>query len=1109
MINIEKISQWPYGTTHAVLGVDNTFFMGSGPSVWIFDATDHSNPVKIGEENFEDPIYGLATEGNYLYVANEKLRIVDISDLNNPVTVGTYSDCSANDVKVSGDYAYVVGDEKLQVIDISVKSNPIKVGECVAGSKRLDISGNYAFVAAEGSGLIVINISDPANPTKVGNWIIPSGHRAFGVKVKGNYAFVADYPWGVWAIDISNLTNPVDVSFAGGTSYGTYEMDNLDIKGDYAYASCWYRGLIAIDISDPTNISIAREIPSTIGDKTLTGYNSGGVSISGNYAYMGGQYHGAGIYDIFNPTNEILLKIVDAYGRSFSLAYRNNYAYVTTDNGLVILDISDTSNPVFVSKTSLGGRSAAVTLNGDYAYVGATWAGLGIVDVSDPLNLQVFNYGNGFGSSVFHNGYLHALHYEGYSGFYLVLDVSNPANVKEISRYSLPSSYTGLVGALAIKDNYAFIGLSSKNGVIILDISNPETITEAATWLSGNNVNGITIQGNYIYVRTGSEIIIGDISDITNPVEVDSWSFSGQYYISTGPHLWQNYLFIAGDSGVLVFDVTDPSKLSFLKQYDEVTDINDLYFTENGFIYTAAYEHGVYILKFTPEEDYTPPIITNVNAMPIIHSAAITWNTDEFADSLVKYGTSPGSYTMQEYNPSFELAHFIQLSPLVGGKTYYYVVSSTDFGGNTSESIEHSFTTDADVSAPVIVAFIPSIGTEISGGTISVNVTITTDEPAWCQYSISDFSYGDGVDFTVGQGTTEHSFVLELQDGESYTFYYHYIDAVGNSTTISTVHTFTVATRWWDYFDDITKIESYTDIIVHDGTAEIALPDNTVSFSKDAGLYSVMPDNNWDDRLQIAEPWRTVIGFTMPSGMGEINSIKLHLYKYETAYGGNDHTINIHKLDGTFVESSVTWNYRSTTQEWALPGGDYDSTVIDHYVASGDIDEWFVWTIRGEGADNPLDSLTWGDTIAFILEASGIRSDKFVPREGSSNVPYVTITLAGAMSGTITSKPIAPTSISSWNKFNADYSTPAGTSITFSILNAQTDAVLCSGLTGNEDDISSYLLGVSAIKLKAYLTTTNSLVTPILYSWDACWNEAMPECPRPISFFTHNAQHCI
>ena len=104
--------------------------------------------------------------------------------------------------------------------------------------------------------------------------------------------------------------------------------------------------------------------------------------------------------------------------------------------------------------------------------------------------------------------------------------------------------------------------------------------------------------------------------------------------------------------------------------------------------------NGSYYTFTTTTPDTTPPTIENVASSAITsNSATITWDTDEIADSLVKYGTSPGNYTDNKYDSAYVTSHSIGLTDLTENTTYYYVVKSTDPSNNSSESSEYSFTT--------------------------------------------------------------------------------------------------------------------------------------------------------------------------------------------------------------------------------------------------------------------------------------------------------------------------------------------------------------------------------------------------------------------------------
>ena len=97
--------------------------------------------------------------------------------------------------------------------------------------------------------------------------------------------------------------------------------------------------------------------------------------------------------------------------------------------------------------------------------------------------------------------------------------------------------------------------------------------------------------------------------------------------------------------------------------------------------------------------DTTPPVITNVTATHITNnSATIQWDTDEIANSLVKYGKASGIYTKITWNPLFVKNHPIELTGLLPGTCYYFVVNSADQSGNLAESSEFYFNTTGELN---------------------------------------------------------------------------------------------------------------------------------------------------------------------------------------------------------------------------------------------------------------------------------------------------------------------------------------------------------------------------------------------------------------------------
>ena len=102
--------------------------------------------------------------------------------------------------------------------------------------------------------------------------------------------------------------------------------------------------------------------------------------------------------------------------------------------------------------------------------------------------------------------------------------------------------------------------------------------------------------------------------------------------------------------------------------------------------------------------DTAAPAISGI-ALESMRGYAVTvvWTTDEFADSLVRYGLQPGQYPHTAQDPLYTKQHDVTLTGLPPGTTYYFLVRSTDRSGNAAESAEYRFTTTIPTYLPVIL----------------------------------------------------------------------------------------------------------------------------------------------------------------------------------------------------------------------------------------------------------------------------------------------------------------------------------------------------------------------------------------------------------------------
>jgi hypothetical protein len=161
-------------------------------------------------------------------------------------------------------------------------------------------------------------------------------------------------------------------------------------------------------------------------------------------------------------------------------------------------------------------------------------------------------------------------------------------------------------------------------------------------------------------------------------------------------------------------------------------------------------------------EDTTPPVITNINAVPTINSAAVTWNTNENANSSVSYGktTSLGSTAT---STSLVTSHSINLNGLDENTLYYYKVKSCDASGNCAESSMNNFTTLENIGSNVTDDLMVNY---VRGKIMVDGIPVTTPGP-FVEYQILVLNGANAGYIYTGQ--VDENIPAELQ-GNGYFF---------------------------------------------------------------------------------------------------------------------------------------------------------------------------------------------------------------------------------------------------------------------------------------------------------------------------------------------------
>jgi hypothetical protein len=329
-------STWMPGTA-SELHLDGSHAYVACAGLRVVDITDPEHAVMVSGLDLSEPALGLAVSGNHVYLAEAGLQVIDIT---HPLgrRVADLWDRTPEGAAARGSYVYLAarGDwidwNGLWVVDaydypdLRVVSHLVFNGE----PKGIALSGNYAWIADSGSGLVGIDITDPLNPQPAG--CVDTPGDAQGIAVSGSFVYIADGSSGVQVIDASD---PFQPRIAGQAAIGT--VTSVAVSGTYVYATRGSR-LYVIDVSNPQS-------PAVLGNVLLPEF-------------------------------------------AYEVAVSGHYAYLAANTSFEVVDVSDPQNPQAVLRLPLPGWARHVLISGSTAYVGGS-STFRVIDISSPLDPQI------------------------------------------------------------------------------------------------------------------------------------------------------------------------------------------------------------------------------------------------------------------------------------------------------------------------------------------------------------------------------------------------------------------------------------------------------------------------------------------------------------------------------------------------------------------------------------------------------------------------------------------------------------------------------------------------------------------------------------------------
>ena len=309
-------------------------------------------------------------------------------------------------------------------------------------------------------------------------------------------------------------------------------------------------------------------------------------------------------------------------------------------------------------------------------------------------------------------------------------DAMAPAAVTDLAA-SDPTSNSITLGWTAPGDN-GESGTASQYNIRYMTAPITEADWSSATQVSGEpkpqaagTSQSMTVSGldpstiYYFAIKTADEVpnwsVLSNVASVTTQEERTN---QPPYFDPSTSDQSTN----EGDNLTFAVVATDPDGDTIILTVSDLP--KDATFTDNGggngtFGWTPDYaDAGEFLVTFHASDqinplvddqvtimvndaDTTPPVISSISAIEITrHQAAIGWNTDEVATSLVEYGLSPsyGSSTSPDTNLVTE--HLRLLTRLHLDTAYYFRVKSKDAVDNEAVSQDYVFRTAARPRSP-------------------------------------------------------------------------------------------------------------------------------------------------------------------------------------------------------------------------------------------------------------------------------------------------------------------------------------------------------------------------------------------------------------------------
>ncbi len=438
-------------------------------------------------------VMGIETKDGYAYVLGYGITILNIADPHNPVIVGGVNESAwYKDLSFSGNLAFVADYAYgIHAYDMSDPELPVFLGagdETFRGSDIAVVDGKAYVIGTtgqyNGAGMAVYDVSHPASPTHIGRVYSECNYALCATT---SFAFLGGYD-GFQIFNTANCTQPGPFQVP---EFDLGEVAAMIIKDGRAYIySTVYLYIYEWD---------GESRPRLLSTYHLGTYYIRGLAVENDLVFLANGYNGVTILDVSDARNPEACAIVDTPGYAQDVIPCGNVGYVVDGStGLQIINFENPDVIEIVGTVALGYTQAAALSNG-YLYVAASYGGLKILDIADPLNPVMVGAVAGFcAEDLALEGSRAAVLDSQYEGIVVFVDIAHASAPVVTSTLAMPH-----MEDLELVGGYVYAGCFGY-GVNVIDGRNPTDPYIAGTIYSGMSVEHLfklddcLLTGNYL-----------------------------------------------------------------------------------------------------------------------------------------------------------------------------------------------------------------------------------------------------------------------------------------------------------------------------------------------------------------------------------------------------------------------------------------------------------------------------------------------------------------------------------------------------------------------------------------------------------------------------------